>query len=49
MFLSNVSKIYERLLYDQIAAYFEHSFSIYQCGFHKGYSTQHCLLAMIEK
>ena len=23
--------------------------SKYQCGFRKGFSTQHCLLAMIEK
>ena len=47
--LPNVSKIYERCLYDQIATYFEHIFSTYQCGFRKGYSAQHCLLAMIEK
>ena len=47
--LPNVSKIYERCLYDQIATYFEHIFSRYQCGFHKGYSAQQCLLAMIEK
>ena len=24
-------------------------FSKYQCGFRKGYSTQHCLLAILEK
>ena len=47
--LQNVSKIYERCLYDQIATFFELIFSTYQCGFHKGYSTQHCLLALIEK
>ena len=47
--LPNVSKIYERCLYDQIATYFEHIFSRYQCGFRKGYSAQHYLLAMIEK
>ena len=45
----NVSKIYERCLYDQITTYFEHIFSRYQCGFCKGYSAQQCLLAMIEK
>ena len=45
--LANVSKIYERCLYDQIATYFEHVFSRYQCGFRKG--AQQCLLAMIEK
>ena len=34
---------------DQIATYFEHIICIYQCGFRKGYSAQHCLLDMIEK
>ena len=36
--LPNVSKIYERSLYDQKATYFEHISSRYQCGFRKGYS-----------
>ena len=47
--LSNVSKIYERCLYDQIYFYFDKIFSRYQCGFRKGFSTQHILLTMIEK
>ena len=47
--LSNVSKIYERCLYDQIYSYFDKIFSRYQCGFRKGFSTQHILLTMIEK
>ena len=47
--LSNVSKIYERSLYDQIYSYFDKIFSIYQCGFCKGISPQHILLTMIEK
>ena len=47
--LSNVSKIYERPLYDQIYSYFDKIFSIYQCGFCKGISTQHIVLTMIEK
>ena len=46
---SNVSKIYERSLYDQIYSYFDKIFWIYQCGFYKGISTQHILLTMIEK
>ena len=45
----NISKIYKKCLYDQIATYFVHIFSRYQCGFCKGYSAQHCSLAMIEK
>ena len=47
--LSNVSKIYERSLYDQIYSYFDKIFWIYQCGFYKGISTQHILLTMTEK
>ena len=47
--LPNISKLYERYLYDQISKYFENRFSKFQCGFQKGYTAQHCLLAMIEK
>ena len=47
--LPNFPKVYERCLYDQISKYFETRFSKFQCGFRKGYSTQDCLLAMIEK
>ena len=47
--LSNISKIYERCLYSQIANFFEQKFSNYQCGFRKGFSAQHCLIVMIEK
>ena len=47
--LPNIYKVYERCLYDQISKYFETRFSKFQCGFRKGYSAQHCLLAMIEK
>ena len=40
--LSNVSKIYERYLYSQLYDYFDKNiFSKYQCGFSKGFSTQH--------
>ena len=46
--LSNISKIYERLLFKQIE-YFEPILSKFQCGFRKGYSAQHCLLAKLEK
>ena len=48
--LSNVSKIYERSLYNQLYDYFDKNiFSKYQCGFRKGFSTQHALLVMLEK
>ena len=47
--LSNISKIYERLIFKQISEYFEPILSKFQCGFRTGYSAQHCLLAMLEK
>ena len=47
--LPNISKVYERCLYDQMSNFFEDVFSKYQCGFRKGYSAQHCLLVIIEK
>ena len=34
---------------NQLSTHFEKCFSKFQCGFQKGFSTQHCLLLMIEK
>ena len=47
--LSNISKIYERLISKQISEYFESILYKFQCGFRKGFSAQHCLLAMLGK
>ena len=47
--LSNVSKLFERPIFNQISVYFERIFSRFQCGFRKGYKSQDALLAMIEK
>ena len=47
--LHNLSKIYERLMYNQIYPYFDTLLSKFQCGFQKGFNAQHCLLAMIKK
>ena len=47
--LSNISKAYERCIYDQMEAYFETILSPNQCGFRKGFSAQHCLISLIEK
>ena len=47
--LSNISKVYERYIYDQIQIYFDKILSKYQCGFCKDYNSQHCLIALIEK
>ena len=45
----NISKVYERCLYDQMSKYSETRFSKFQCSFRKGYGAQHCLIAMTEK
>ena len=47
-FLPVISKIYERLVYDQVYKYFDHIFSKFQCGFRKGFNTQNRLLSMTE-
>ena len=33
----------------QLSIYFEEILSKFQCGFRKGFGTQHCLLLMLEK
>ena len=47
--LPNISKIYERCLYNQMQTYFDNILSKYQCGFRKGFNAQHYLVSMIEK
>ena len=47
--LPNLSKIFEKHIFKQMSHFFENILSKYQCGFRKGFSTQHCLLAMLEK
>ena len=47
--LPDISKIYERFMFKQISEYFDSLFSKYQCGFRKGFSSQHCLAAILEK
>ena len=47
--LSNISKIYERCLYDQIQVFFDSILSKYKCGFWRGYNAKHCLITLIEK
>ena len=46
---SNISKIYERCIQTQLNEYFAKFLSKFQFGFRNGFSTQHCLLVMIEK
>ena len=47
--VSNISKIIERCIQTQLNEYSANFLSKIQCGFRKGFSTQHCLLVMIEK
>ena len=46
--LPNLSKIVEHCMYDQLKDYFDKVLLKYQCWFKKWFSTQHCLLTMIE-
>ena len=46
--LLNLSKIYKKLMYNQLYDYFDNILFPSQCGFRKGYSAQH-VLVMIEK
>ena len=45
----NLSKIFEKCMFEQMPQFFENIFLKYQCGFQKGFRTQQCLLAMLEK
>ena len=47
--LTNISKIYERLLYNQLSKYCDSLLATNQCGCRKGFSSQYCLLVMLEK
>ena len=44
-----VSKIFEKIISNQLSTYLEKILSNFQCGFRKGFITQHCLLLMLEK
>ena len=47
--LPNLSKIYERCIYEELDEFFQSVFSKYQFGFRKGHNAQQCLISMIEK
>ena len=46
-----ISKVFEKIMNKQLSIYFEEILSrnSFQCGFRKDFSTQHCLLLMLEK
>ena len=47
--LPNMSKIFQQCIFRQLYSFMLEFLSKYHCVFRKGYSTQHCLLAMLEK
>ena len=47
--LPAVSKIYERIIQEQLFHHIESHLSNYMCGYRKGYSAQHALVLLIEK
>ena len=47
--LPSTSKIYERILKEQMSRYFKDKLRDILCGFREGYSTQHALIRVIEK
>ena len=47
--LPAISKIYERVLHDQLAAHFEKILSPAMCGYRSGFSAQFALVALLEK
>ena len=47
--LLSVSKVFERIIQNQIKNYVDEILSPYLCGYRKGFSTQFALLSLIEK
>ena len=44
-----ISKVFEKIIYNQLNTYMKNKLSIYLCGFRKDYSTQHTLINMVTK
>ena len=47
--LPTLPKCFEKCMFSQMSAYFDEMFSKYQYGFRKVYSSQQCILALLEK
>ena len=43
-----VSKLFERVMFDEISLYIDKFLSAYLFGFRKGHNTEQCLIAMVE-
>ena len=48
MLLPNLSKVFEKIMYFQVSIVFPDIPLKCQCSFRKGFTTQPCLIAMIE-
>ena len=46
--LPTISRVFEKILFEQISNYFQNIFSKYLCGSRKGYSTQYSLLNLLQ-
>ena len=44
----NLLKVFEKCIFTQMYQFVNNIFSKYQCGFRKSFSTQQCLLAVLE-
>ena len=44
-----MSKVYERLIYNQLYPYFDKFFSKFQYDFRKAFNSHRCLVTMTEK
>ena len=47
--LPAISKIFERVIVQQVGAYIDTILSPFLCGYRKGYNAQHALLSLLEK
>ena len=47
--LTSLSKVYEKLIYQQLNTFLENNLSPLFCGFRSSYSTQHALLNLSNK
>ena len=46
--LPALSKVFERVLYNQLNSFFENKLSKFLCGFRRNYSTQHTLFRLLK-
>ena len=47
--LPTISKVFERIMFDQINSFIQNKFSKFLCGFRKGFSTQVPLTKLLQK